>query len=274
RSPGRVGCTNGSRQAAFVATGQIDLPDRGFARIPLSAEELDDPAVGSPGRGFVLPTVGEMTQSATVGAHHGNAQVARNVREGNLVSARAPFRSRSPSAEEAYSTLITTVHVHHIDLLVAGTVAFEHDTASVGRVRAPHVDPRRIRQALWRTTACRGYRIYVGVAPHSHRVKQPAPVWRPARRKGGIGAFGHQGLPPSADVVDIDARIAVEIADVGDLRVVRGVARRERRRLAIGYEAVIGPIRVHDREPLHAVILGTGLSDVGDLGIEERALPG
>ena len=34
---------------------------------------------------------------------------------------------------------------------------------------------------------------------------------------------------------------------------------------------MVGPVRIHDREPLHPVILGTGLGDVGDLRIEERA---
>src|SRR6185503_9924871 len=50
RSPGGVGGADGGRQAPLVAPGEIDLPDRGLARVARGAEELDDAAVGRPGR--------------------------------------------------------------------------------------------------------------------------------------------------------------------------------------------------------------------------------
>src|SRR5690606_32231642 len=72
RSPSRIRRADRGRQAALVPAGQIDLPDGGFTRIALRAEELHDPAVGRPGRRFVLPAIGEMAQTAPIGAHHGD----------------------------------------------------------------------------------------------------------------------------------------------------------------------------------------------------------
>ena len=37
---------------------------------------------------------------------------------------------------------------------------------------------------------------------------------------------------------------------------------------------MIGPVAVHDGQPLGAVILGTGLGDIGDTAVEERAFAG
>src|SRR3954451_21319601 len=60
RAPGRIGAVERGRQAPLVDPGEVDLPDaRATAAALAGAEELDDPAVGRPGRRLVLPAVGE-----------------------------------------------------------------------------------------------------------------------------------------------------------------------------------------------------------------------
>src|SRR5690606_7462497 len=98
------------------------------------------------------------------------------MRESDLVATRAPFGRGGTSAEEAYPALVAAVDIHHVDLLTARTVAFEDDPAPVGGIGTADVDPRRIGQTLRRAAACRGHRIYVGIACHGHRVEQAAAV--------------------------------------------------------------------------------------------------
>jgi hypothetical protein len=62
---GRTGPQAGSERrpasAGAVRCGRSDPPARSsFARVALGAEELDDPAIGRPGRRLVLPAIGQV----------------------------------------------------------------------------------------------------------------------------------------------------------------------------------------------------------------------
>ncbi len=85
-----------------------------------------------------------------------------------------------------------------------------------------------------------------------------------------MGVFGDQALLPAADVVNIDARAATDIADIDDRSVIGRIARRERERLAVRDKTVVGAVRIHDRELLAAVSLGARFGDIGDAAIEKR----
>ena len=96
--------------------------------------------------------------------------------------------------------------------------------------------------------AAGGYAVDIGVAAHGHRIENPAPVGAPARRKGRIAALADQRLPAGTDVVDIDARIAVDIAQIDELAIIGRIARGQRGRAAGSDEAVVRPVAVHDRD--------------------------
>src|SRR3546814_17776463 len=55
-------------------------------------------------------------------------------------------RSRIAPAAEADPALVAAVRVHHIELLPARSIAFEHDPGAVGRLAAASHDPRCDRQ--------------------------------------------------------------------------------------------------------------------------------
>jgi hypothetical protein len=78
-------------------------------------------------------------------------------------------------------------------------------------------------------------------------------------------------VPAGADVVDVDARPVADIAQIDDLLVIRREARGQHGRLAVGQEAVVGPVRIHDRKPLDAPVLGSALGDIGNAAVEEWA---
>ena len=191
------------------------------------------------------------------------------MRECDLIAARAPFGRRRTPAEEADALLVRAVRVHNINLLAARTIALEHDLGAIGRIAAADVDPRRVRQ-LHRCPARRRHAVDVGVARNRHRIEDGLAIGRPARRKRRPLAFGHQRLPPGADIIDIDARRAVQIAEIRDLRIVGRIARGQRGCLPVGDETVVRPVRIHDRQLLAAMILRPGLGDVGDLAVEKR----
>mgnify|MGYP003320569254 CR=1 FL=1 len=134
RSPGRVRRIDRGRQAAQIVAGQIDLPQRCLTAVSLGAEELDDAAIGGPCRGLVLPAIGQRTQVAAIGTHHRDVEIARDVRERDLVAARAPFGRRRASAEKGQAALSGAIGIHDVDLLAARPVTFEHDLAAVGRI--------------------------------------------------------------------------------------------------------------------------------------------
>src|SRR5690606_41231525 len=96
--------------------------------------------------------------------------------EGDQAAAPAPVRGGSPATAEAGPPLVRAIGIPAIDLLVAGTVAFEHDLATVGRIRAADIDPRRIGQPLRSATARSRYAIDVGIAGDRHRIEDPAPI--------------------------------------------------------------------------------------------------
>ena len=141
------------------------------------------------------------------------------MRERDLIAARAPFGRRCAATEEGQSALAGAIGVHDVDLLAARTVALEHDLAAIGRIGSADVDTGRIGQPD-AFAAAGGYAVDIGVAAHGHRIENPAPVGAPARRKGRIAALADQRLPAGTDVVDIDARIAVDIAEVDQLLVI------------------------------------------------------
>src|SRR5690606_21136569 len=208
RSPGRIRSSYRSRQATLVWTGQINLPARGFARVTGGTETLHNAADRGPGRCLILPAVGQVPHIASIRRHDADAQIAHDVGEGDLVSTRAPFRGGCAPTEEADAALSSAIRVHHIDLLVARTVAFEHDLRAVRRVRSADIDTGRIGQPS-RRSACGGHAVDVRVTVHGHRIEDGSAIRRPARSKGRVLAFRHQRLPTAADVVDIDARVAV-----------------------------------------------------------------
>src|SRR3546814_12712851 len=63
--------------------------------------------------------------------------------ERDQIAARAPHRSRIAPAAEADPALVAAVRVHHIELLPARAIAFEHDPGAVGRIAAAGIDPDR-----------------------------------------------------------------------------------------------------------------------------------
>src|SRR3546814_7554470 len=58
------------------------------------------------------------------------------------------------------------------------------------------------------------------------------------------------------------------------LLLARAEARRQHEEAAIGEEAVVGAILVHDRQPLDAAVGRTALGDIDDAGVEITVLAG
>ena len=133
------------------------------------------------------------------------------MRKGDQVAARAPFWRGGATSEEADAVLFAAIGVHDIDLLAARPVAFEHDFSAFGRIGTADVDAGRIGQLLAGATLCRNT-IDVGIAAYRHRIQNPLAIGRPARRKGGIAAFGDETLGVVLDIVNVNARSAVKIA--------------------------------------------------------------
>src|SRR3546814_14605784 len=63
------------------------------------------------------------------------------------------------------------------------------------------------------------------------------------------------------DIEQIDPRLVVVIAEIGDLLLARAEARRQHEEAAIGEEAMVGAILVHDRQTLDAAVGRTALGD-------------
>src|SRR3546814_4539903 len=74
------------------------------------------------------------------------------------------------------------------------------------------------------------------------------------------------------DIEQIDPRLVVVIAEIGDLLLARAEARRQHEEAAIGEEAMVGAILVHDRQPLDAAVGRTALGDIDDAGVEITVL--
>src|SRR5690606_33160940 len=98
--------------------------------------------------------------------------IAGDVSEGDLVPARAPFRSRGAAPEETDSALVAAIGIHHIELLAARTIAFEHDLRAVGRIAAANVDAGAVGQAA-AFTALGRHAIDVGIAADGHGIEDP-----------------------------------------------------------------------------------------------------
>ena len=158
-------------------------------------------------------------------------------------------------------------------MLAARTVTLENDLAAVGRKRPADIDAGRIGQPF-AAAAIGRHTIYVGIAADSHGIEDVASIRAPPRCKGWIVALRDERLPTGADVIDVDTRIAVDIAEIDQLAIIRRIARRQRCRTASRNEPVVGPVAVHDGETLGAIILRACFCDIGNAAVEERALPG
>ena len=75
---------------------------------------------------------------------------------------------------------------------------------------AANIDPRRAREPHT-APASRRDTVNVGVSGHCHRIQNILPIWRPARCQSRGSVLRDQRLGSSADIIDIDPRVAVHI---------------------------------------------------------------
>ena len=95
-----------------------------------------------------------------------------------------------------------------------------------------------------------------------------AAVGREARREGHAGEVAQHALPAGCQVEQIHPRPVVGVAHERDLVARRMEARRQHQPGAVGQEAVVLAVLVHDRQPLGAPVARAGGGDVDDAGVE------
>ena len=197
------------------------MPDAGLAAAFRGTEELDDSAIRSPCRCFVLPAVGKQPLARSVRTHRADAEVTGDAGISNQVAARAPFWGGEPSAAKADPALVRPVGVHNVDLLITTPVTFKHDLATVGREASADIDAGRTGQLERRASTARRNFVNIGVARDRHRIQDCLAIGRPARRESRVFRLCNQPLSPTPNIINVDARIAVDIAQVKDRLVVR-----------------------------------------------------
>ena len=94
-----------------------------------------------------------------------------------------------------------------------------------------------------------------------------------ARGEGHAGELPEHFLPAGIEVEQIDPRFVPQIGHEGDLLRVRVEARRQRGEGAIGQEAMVLPILVHDGEAAGAAVPRAGFGHIDNAGVEVALLP-
>ena len=179
--------------------------------------------------------------------------------------------ARVPAAAEADPALAGAVGVHHVELLRARAVAFEHDPARHRARSSASVSMPGAVVSRWGSAAARRRR-------HRCRCWRPAciensdalAVGRIARGEGHRVASATSGrcCPQSRSTTRI-VRLAADEADVGDrcapLGERRGVSTIESPAVTI---ALVAAVAVHHRDALDPRRPVAAFGDIGDAGVE------
>ena len=144
---------------------------------------------------------------------------------------------------------------------------FEHDPASVGAVAGPGVDGAGLGQAA-RLAGAQVHLDDRGGPALADAHDDALAVGREARRKRHAGEVADQLALAGLQVHQEYARLVAGVLHVGDFLGGGAEARRQHQLPALAQQAHVGAVLVHHGEALVAPVLGAGLVDEHDLGVE------
>ena len=277
RRPRRVGTECGRRDRVFVATGDIDGEQfrATIGALPF-AEEHQYAPVRRPGRPLVVITTRKDAFVAAIRFHDADQEgAARLFGERDIVAAWRPNWCRIAAVPTAQAVGCSACCVHDVELLGAFTIGLEHDLAPIRTVAWRSVDAIGLREAAHLARA----QVDLDQADRATLVDahgQTLAIWREARRECLAGKIADQFALASIEVHDENAGLGAPIGVLEKSDFLRdGIeARRQYQVAAIGEQARVEAVLIHNGQAFQTLVLRSGFVDKDHLGVEITLLQG
>ena len=152
-------------------------------------------------------------------------------------------------------------------MLIAAAVGIKHDFGTVGRIVRAGIY-RRPGGQLFGFVRGQIHFVNIGNAVFGITHQQIFAVGRERRRERHAGEVAQQFGALRAQVIQVHARLVVDVREVGDILHIGRESRRQHQIGPAGQELVAVAVLVHQRQPFDALARGAAFGNIGNDGVE------